>query len=228
MIAQRILVVDDDASTLKVVTYALEQEGYEVLAATDGASGEALFWQASPALVILDVMLPDKSGLDVVRDLRARSNAPIIILSARAEEVDRILGIELGADDYVTKPFSPRELVSRVRGVLRRSCGCPDDAATIRVGDLQIEALSRQVTVSGSPVQLTLTEYEILLYLARHRGTAFSREAILDALRELGPIGDARAVDVHIHNIREKVERDPKAPAHILTVRGYGYRLNES
>lgn len=228
MTAQRILIVDDDASTLKVVSYALEQEGYEVVVAGDGESAESLFWQVSPALVILDVMLPDKSGLDVVRDLRARSNTPIIILSARADEVDRILGIELGADDYVTKPFSPRELVSRVRGLLRRSCGCSDDAATIRVGDLQIEALSRQVTVSGAPVQLTLTEYEILLYLARNRGTAFSREAILDALRDLGPVADARAIDVHIHNIREKVERDPKAPSHILTVRGYGYRLNGS
>jgi len=189
---------------------------------------EALFAQVSPALVILDVVLPGKSGLDIVRDLRAHSNVPVIMLSARAEEVDRILGLEFGADDYVTKPFSVRELVSRVKGLLRRTGTCPDDADAIQVGDLHVDVLSRQVTVSGAPVQLTRTEYEILLYLARHRGTAFSREAILDALRDLGPIGDARAIDVHIHNIREKVERDPKDPAHILTVRGYGYRLKES
>jgi len=228
MTSQRILVVDDDASTLKVVGYALEQEGYEVTTSGDGAVAEALFAQVSPALVILDVVLPGKSGLDIVRDLRAHSNVPVIMLSARAEEVDRILGLEFGADDYVTKPFSVRELVSRVKGLLRRTGTCPDDADAIQVGDLHVDVLSRQVTVSGAPVQLTRTEYEILLYLARHRGTAFSREAILDALRDLGPIGDARAIDVHIHNIREKVERDPKDPAHILTVRGYGYRLKES
>jgi len=228
MTSQRILVVDDDASTLKVVGYALEQEGYEVTTSGDGAVAEALFAQVSPALVILDVVLPGKSGLDIVRDLRAHSNVPVIMLSARAEEVDRILGLEFGADDYVTKPFSVRELVSRVKGLLRRTGTCPDDADAIQIGDLHVDVLSRQVTVSGAPVQLTRTEYEILLYLARHRGTAFSREAILDALRDLGPIGDARAIDVHIHNIREKVERDPKDPAHILTVRGYGYRLKES
>lgn len=226
--AQRILVVDDDESTRKVVGYALEQEGYEVHATGDGAEAEALFWRISPALVILDVVLPGKSGLEIVRDLRARTAVPVIILSARADEVDRILGLEFGADDYVTKPFSPRELISRVKGLLRRASACPEDSSTIQVGDLTIDVPSRQVTLSGEPVQLTRTEYEILLYLARNRGTAFSREAILDALQDAGPIGDVRAIDVHIHNIREKVEHDPRDPALILTVRGFGYRLKES
>jgi DNA-binding response OmpR family regulator len=205
MNTQRILVVDDDRSILKVVEYALAQEGYEVHTTGDGAAAEALFAQVSPSLVILDVMLPGKSGLDIARDLRARSSVPIIMLSARADEVDRILGLEFGADDYVTKPFSPRELVSRVKGLLRRAGAG-----------------------SGVPVQLTRTEYEILLHLARHPGTAFSRAAIMDELRDIGPIGDERAIDVHIHNIREKLEPDPKEPTHLLTVRGFGYRLKDS
>jgi DNA-binding response OmpR family regulator len=224
----RILVVDDDPSILKVVDYALAQEGYEVHTTGDGAAAEALFASVSPALVILDVMLPGKSGLDIARDLRARSTVPIIMLSARAEEVDRILGLEFGADDYVTKPFSPRELVSRVKGLLRRAGAGPDDLAPIKVGDVEIDTLSRQVSLSGAPVQLTRTEYEILLHLARHPGTAFSRSAIMDELRDIGPIGDERAIDVHIHNIREKLEPDPKEPTHLLTVRGFGYRLKDS
>ena len=228
MNARRVLVVDDDPSILKLVGYALAQEGYEVHSTGDGAEVEALFAEVSPALVILDVMLPGKSGLEIARDLRARSSVPIIILSARAEEVDRILGLEFGADDYVTKPFSPRELVSRVKGLLRRAEASADGSVPIEVGDLRIDVLARQVTVSGALVPLTRTEYEILLHLARHPGTAFSREAILDTLRDLGPIGDARAIDVHIHNIREKVEQDPGQPAHLLTVRGFGYRLSDA
>jgi DNA-binding response OmpR family regulator len=228
MNTQRILVVDDDESILKVVRYALEQEGYEVHTTGDGAAAEALFAQVSPALVILDVMLPGKSGLDIARDLRSRSGVPIIMLSARADEVDRILGLEFGADDYVTKPFSPRELVSRVKGLLRRAGSCSGDAAPIRIGDLEIDVASRQVTVAGVVAPHTLTEYEILLHHARSPGTAFSRVSIMEALKDLGSAGDERAIDVHVHNIREKLERDPKAPTHLLTVRGFGYRLKAS
>jgi len=228
MTVQRILVVDDEESILSVLDYALTQEGYEVHTAADAASAESVFLQVSPALVILDVMLPDRSGLEVARDLRAHSSVPIIMLSARSDEVDRILGLEFGADDYVTKPFSPRELVTRVKTILRRSGAACDERTMIALGDLQIDVLSREVTVSGTAIHLTRTEYEILLYLARHPGTAFSREDILASLHEVAPNGDERAIDVHIHNIREKLEPDPKEPTHILTVRGFGYRLKES
>jgi len=225
---KRILAVDDEESILKVVEFALVQAGYEVHTAGDAAGAEFLFPQVKPDLVILDVMLPGKSGLDVARDLRLQSNVPIIMLSARGDEVDRILGLEFGADDYVTKPFSPRELVSRVKAILRRVGGAPEEKACIEIGDMSIDTLSRQVKVAGEPVHLTSSEYGILLHMARHPGTAFSRQAILTALWDESPVGDERAIDVHIHNMREKLERDPKAPEYLLTVRGFGYRLREA
>lgn len=224
---KRVLVVDDEESILKVVDYALTEAGYEVHVARDGEGAEFLYEQVHPDLVILDVMLPGKSGLDIARDLRAESNVPIIMLSARGDEVDRILGLEFGADDYVTKPFSPRELVSRVKAILRRAEASPSEKACIEVGDLAIDTLSRQVKLLEQPVHLTTSEYGILLHLAKHPGTAYSRHAILSALWDESPIGDERAVDVHVHNIREKIEEDPKNPAYLLTVRGYGYRLRE-
>jgi len=225
MTVQRILVVDDEESILKVVDYALTEEGFEVHTAADAATAEAMFDKVSPALVILDVMLPGKSGIDIARDLRAHSDVPIIMLSARAEEVDRIIGLEMGADDYVTKPFSPRELVSRVKAILKRSGAIRDEKTLITVGDLSIDTMSRQVFLGEELVHLTRSEYDILLHLAKHPGTAFSRDAILATLWEVSPVGDARAVDVHIHNIREKLEPDPRSPYYVLTVRGYGYRL---
>ena len=224
---KRILVVDDEESILKVVEYALSEAGYEVHTAIDGPGAEFMFEEIRPDLVILDVMLPGKSGLDVARDLRATSNVPIIMLSARGDEVDRILGLEFGADDYVTKPFSPRELVSRVRAILRRVEGGSAEKACVEIGDLSIDTLSRQVKLLGQPVHLTTSEYGILLLLARHPGKAYSRQAILSALWDESPVGDERAVDVHIHNIREKIEEDPKNPTYLLTVRGFGYRLRE-
>lgn len=225
---KKILVVDDESSILKVVDYALSEAGYEVHLAQDGPGAEFMFEQVHPDLVILDVMLPGKSGLDIARDLRASSDVPIIMLSARGDEVDRILGLEFGADDYVTKPFSPRELVSRVKAILRRVEIAPADKACIEVADLCIDTLSRQVKLSGQAVHLTTSEYGILLHLARHPGQAFSRQEILEALWDESPIGDERAIDVHIHNIREKIEEDHKNPTYLLTVRGYGYRLRES
>ncbi len=224
---KRILVVDDEESILKVVDYALSEAGYEVHTAIDGPGAEFIFQEVQPDLVILDVMLPGKSGLDVARDLRAASNVPIIMLSARGDEVDRILGLEFGADDYVTKPFSPRELVSRVRAILRRVEGAPVEKPCIEVADLAIDTLARQVKLLGQPLHLTTSEYGILLLLAKHPGKAYSRQAILTALWDESPVGDERAVDVHIHNIREKIEEDPKNPTYVLTVRGYGYRLRE-
>ena len=224
---KKILVVDDEESILKVVGYALSDDGYEVHTARDSGGAELMFGQVHPDLVVLDVALPGKSGLDIAKELRATSKVPIIMLSARGDEVDRILGLEFGADDYVTKPFSPRELVSRVRAILRRVEDTPLEKSFIEVGDLSIDTQARQVRLHGGPVHLTTSEFGILLHLARHPGTAYSRQAILAALWDQSPVGDERAVDVHIHNIREKIEDDPKNPTYLLTVRGYGYRLRE-
>ncbi len=224
---KRVLVVDDEDSILKVVDYALTEAGYEVHTARDADGAAFIYTQAKPDLVILDVMLPGKSGLEIARDLRAESSVPIIMLSARGDEVDRILGLEFGADDYVTKPFSPRELVSRVKAILRRAGSAVEDKDLISVGDLEIDTRARQVRLFDTPVHFTSSEYRILLHLARQPGKAFSREAILTSLWDEEPVGDERSVDVHIHNIREKLEEDPRHPAYVLTVRGFGYRLRE-
>ena len=229
MAPQRILVVDDEESIRKVVDYALSQAGYEVHTAEDGEEAESVLSRVRPDLVVLDIMLPGKSGLDIARDLRATSNVPIIMLSAKGEEVDRILGLEFGADDYVTKPFSPRELVSRVKAILRRvAAPAVETHVVITVGDLVIDDSSRQVMMAGDAVHLTSSEYGILMLLARHPGKAYSRQAILAALWDESPVGDERAIDVHIHNMREKLEPDAKNPAYLLTVRGFGYRLREA
>jgi DNA-binding response OmpR family regulator len=224
---QRIVAVDDEESILKVVRYALEQEGFEVHTSSDAAGGAFLFEQVRPDLMILDVMLPGKSGLDLAREIRQESNVPIIMLSARGDEVDRILGLEFGADDYVTKPFSPRELVSRVRAILRRAGQGANERVRIALGDLVIDPESHQVFMRGEPVHLTTSEYGFLQLLARHPGKAFSRAEIVRALWDEAPSGNERAIDVHAHNMREKLERDPKNPEYLLTVRGFGYRLRE-
>jgi DNA-binding response OmpR family regulator len=223
----RIVAVDDEDSLLKVVTYALEQEGFEVHAAGDAASGAALIDEVKPDLLILDVMLPGKSGLDLAREIRETSNVPIIMLSARGDEVDRILGLEFGADDYVTKPFSPRELVSRVKAILRRVGQSSDARPRITLGDLVIDSESRQVFMRGKEVHLTTSEYGILQLLGQHPGRAFSRAEILSSLWDESPVGDERAIDVHIHNMREKLEADARRPDYLLTVRGFGYRLRQ-
>ena len=223
----RIVAVDDEESLLKVVTYALEQEGFEVHTAKDAAGGAFLINEVKPDLLILDVMLPGKSGLDLARDIREASDVPIIMLSARGDEVDRILGLEFGADDYVTKPFSPRELVSRVKAILRRVSQGAGERPRITVDELVVDAQSRQVFMRGEAVHLTTSEYGILQLLARQPGKVFSRAEILAALWDESPVGDERAIDVHIHNMREKLELDPKNPEYILTVRGFGYRLRQ-
>jgi DNA-binding response OmpR family regulator len=228
MAAQRIVAVDDEKSLLKVVRYALEQEGFEVHTAEDAAGGAFLVGEVHPDLLILDVMLPGKSGLDLAREIRQTSNVPIIILSARGDEVDRILGLEFGADDYVTKPFSPRELVSRVKAILRRAGSGAQDRPRIVLGDLVVDLESHQVSMRGRPVHVTTSEFGILQLLAPHPGRAYSRVEILRALWDESPVGDERAIDVHIHNLREKLETDPKNPEYLLTVRGLGYRLREA
>ncbi|MBI5231424.1 MAG: response regulator transcription factor [Coriobacteriales bacterium] len=223
----RIVAVDDEESLLKVVSYALEQEGFEVHTTGDAKGGALLFHEVRPDLMILDVMLPGKSGLDLAREIREESDVPIIMLSARGDEVDRILGLEFGADDYVTKPFSPRELVSRVKAILRRVGHSSGEKSRIVLGELSLDCDSRQVFMRGESVHLTTSEYGILRLMAQHPGKAYSRAEILSALWDEAPIGDERAIDVHIHNMREKLEADPKNPEYLLTVRGYGYRLRQ-
>lgn len=228
MSRQRIVVVDDEESILKTVHYALEQEGFEVHTAKDAAGGAFLTEEVKPDLLILDIMLPGTSGLDLAREIRATSDVPIVMLSARGDEVDRILGLEFGADDYVTKPFSPRELVSRVRAILRRASRAAGEHSRTVLGELVIDSDSHQVFMRDEPIHLTTSEYGILHLLGRHPGKAFSRAGILAELWDEAPVGDERAIDVHIHNMREKLEADPKNPEYLLTVRGFGYRLKEA
>jgi DNA-binding response OmpR family regulator len=225
---KRILVVDDEESMVQIVKYALEEAGYAVASAGDAESAKPLVRSFDPDLVVLDVMLPGESGLEFCRELRTASDVPVIMLSAKSEEIDKILGLELGADDYVTKPFSPRELVSRVKANLRRS----EAPATVRerlvrIGDLEVDADAHEMRMRGEAVHVTNSEFQILELLARSPGKVFSRAAILDMLWNGGFVGDERSVDVHVHNIREKIELDPSVPEYLVTVRGIGYRLRE-
>ncbi len=225
----RILVVDDEESMIEIISYALEQEGYTVGTAGDVAEARRLMSTFRPDLVILDVMLPDESGLDFLRDLRTESEIPVVMLSARSEEIDKVLGLELGADDYVTKPFSPRELVSRVKAHLRRSdvVGVAQRSGRLQVGDIVLDTTRHEVEVRGEPVHLTSSEFQIMELLASSPGKVFSRTAILDMFWHGGYVGDERSVDVHVHNIRDKIERDPSSPEYLVTVRGIGYRIRE-
>jgi len=227
MAADKVLVVDDEESLVTIIQYALEEAGYEVATAPDAMVAEELLDGLEPPdLIILDIMLPEKSGLEFCREVRAKSDIPVIILSAKSEELDRVLGLELGADDYVTKPFSPRELVSRVRANLRRASVPPQPKkAVLTIKDLTIDTDACQVFFKGEPLRMTASEYQILRLLAQTPGKVFSRAAILSQLWEGGFVGDQRTVDVHVHNLRDKIEPNPKEPQYILTVRTLGYRL---
>lgn len=229
MNGRRILVVDDEESLLKVITYSLQEAGYKVSTATDAKHARNLLKELEPDLLVLDIMLPDESGFELCRSIRAESNIPILILSAKTEEVDRILGLELGADDYVTKPFSPRELVSRIKALLRRTNGEDQrESNTIKIRDLKIDLESHQVFLKGKLLYLTNLEFQILVLLARNPGKVLSRITILNYLWDGRFVGDERTIDVHIHNLREKLETNPQKPAYLLTVRGLGYRLSDS
>jgi two-component system alkaline phosphatase synthesis response regulator PhoP len=226
--SKKVLVVDDEESLLTIIRYALEEAGYKVATALDAQQASSGLKEFAPDLVVLDVMLPGQSGLEFCREVRATSNVPIIMLSARSEEVDRILGLELGADDYVTKPFSPRELVSRVRAHLRRAENQPaHPGGSLQVKDLRIDPESHQVYMRDKSVHLTNSEFQILTLLAKSPGKVFSRTAILNHLWNGGFVGDERTVDVHVHNLREKIEPNPQKPEYLLTVRSLGYRLCE-
>ena len=222
--AEKVLVIDDEPPILELVTFNLEREGFKTATARDGEEGLAVFRRFAPDLVILDLMLPGLGGLEVCRNLRMESQVPIIMLTARQDEVDRVLGLELGADDYVTKPFSPRELVARVRAILRRAARTGDDGA-LGLGDLRIDVAARQVYLAEEPVELTRTEFELLLALAGSPGRVWGREALLGQVWGGEFFGDPRTVDVHIRHLREKLKENPAEPRYLETVRGFGYRF---
>ena len=228
--APRILLVDDEQAVQTLLTYPLRKDGYDVVPATTGQEALERFREGSFDLVVLDVMLPQLDGYEVCRALRARSAVPIIMLTAKAEEFDKVLGLELGADDYITKPFSMREFRSRVKAVLRRADlrrNGDEEDAPITDPDLHMDFAKRHVQVRGEPVKLTYVEFEILAILARSPGRVFSRTMLLERLWGDAAYRDPRTIDVHIRHLREKIERDPKEPELIFTVRGVGYHFRD-
>jgi DNA-binding response OmpR family regulator len=226
--AQTILLVDDEDSVQKLLAYPLERDGYRVLPARDGEEALVSFERERVDLVVLDLMLPRVDGLEVCRRLRARSSVPIIMLTARGDELDKVLGLELGADDYITKPFSIREFRSRVRALLRRAAVPRRDPAAegaITSNGIRIDLARRVVERDGRDVHLTYVEFELLRLLASDPGRVFTRTALLEELWGGSEYRDPRTVDVHVRHLREKLERDPREPALILTVRSVGYRF---
>ncbi|HSI97730.1 MAG TPA: response regulator transcription factor [Gaiellaceae bacterium] len=226
--ASTILLVDDEDSIQTLLTYPLERDGYRVVQARDGEEALRRFDDEEVDLVVLDVMLPRLDGLEVCKRLRAQSTVPIILHTARGEELDKVLGLELGADDYITKPFSIREFRSRVRALLRRAAAPPpgkEHADVIERGELRIDVPRRTVEVRGEIVQLTFIEFEMLVLLAANPGVVFSRRELLERLRGSADYREPRTIDVHVRHLREKIELDPSEPELILTVRGAGYRF---
>ncbi|HEX8103374.1 MAG TPA: response regulator transcription factor [Solirubrobacteraceae bacterium] len=227
----RILLVDDEQPIQTLLSFPLQKDGYEVVQASDGREALARFSEQTFDLVVLDLMLPRMDGLEVCRRLRARSSVPIIMLTAKSEEIDKVLGLELGADDYITKPFSLREFRSRVKAALRRG-GLrqtdPDEEQPIEALDLRIDPAKRAVSVRGEPVQTTFVEFEILTSLARNPGRVYTRDMLLARVWGDSAYRDPRTIDVHIRHLREKIERDAKEPDYIFTVRGVGYRFRDA
>ena len=221
-----ILVVDDEPQIVRLVRAYLQESGFRVVTASDGEQALYVARHEKPDLVVLDIMMPHIDGLEFTRRIRREANIPIIMLTARAEETDRIVGLEIGADDYVTKPFSPRELVARVQAVLRRAQGAPVPSQVLRVGELTLDRTTHVVTLSDQPVDLTPTEFNLLETLLTTPGRAFSRAELLEAVQGIAFEAYERTVDAHIKNLRRKIEPDPAHPTFILTVRGLGYRLN--
>jgi DNA-binding response OmpR family regulator len=222
----KVLIVDDEKRISDGVKKYFEQAGFEVQSAYDGHSALKMAMNDMPDLIVLDWMLPGMSGIDVCREIRRESNVPIIMLTARVEESDKLIGLELGADDYMTKPFSPRELVARARAVLRRSQMEPVQSRTIySFGNVSLDLTSRECKVNGELVSLTPTEYDLLAYLVKHPNQVFSRSKLLEAT-DLGVFeGVERTIDVHIHNLRKKIETNPVNPEFVVTVFGVGYRF---
>ncbi|MFC1994718.1 response regulator [Chloroflexota bacterium] len=224
---RKLLVVDDEKKIVEILKAYLEREGYQVITAYDGRSALELARRDSPDLIILDLMLPEVSGWDVCRELRRESDVPVIMLTARDDTTDKIVGLELGADDYVTKPFDPKEIVSRVRAVLRRSEGKTAVKAVLNVGDISVDTEKRLVQRGESNIELTPIEFEILIVLAENPGRVYSRMQLLDKVRGDAYEGYERTIDSHIKNLRRKLELAPEHPRYIITVYGVGYKLGE-
>ncbi len=229
----RILLVDDEQSIQTLLSYPLRKEGYDVVQATDGREALECFDEQSFDLVVLDLMLPKIDGLEVCRRLRSRSSVPIIMLTAKSEEIDKVVGLELGADDYITKPFSLREFSSRIKAALRRAemsrpAETSPDEAPLVIGDLRIDFPKRAVRMRGMEVELTYVEFEILSTLARAPGRVFTRDMLLARMWGDSAYRDPRTIDVHIRHLREKLEHDPKDPEYIFTMRGVGYRFRDT
>ena len=226
----RILLVDDEQPIQTLLSFPLQRDGYEVVAASDGREALARFEESRPDLVILDLMLPKVDGLEVCRRIRARSAVPIIMLTAKSEELDKVMGLEIGADDYITKPFSVREFRSRVRAALRRAemGGRVSVSEPIVAGELELDQERRAARIRGEDVTLTDVEFEVLTALASAPGRVFTREVLLGRLWGDSKYRDPRTIDVHIRHLREKIEADPSNPEYLFTVRGVGYRFRET
>ncbi len=233
MAVKKILVVEDDETLLNVIKYNLLKEGYKVATAGDGLKAIATSRKENPDLIILDLMLPELDGLEVCRILRKEMTVPIIMLTARAEEVDKIVGLEIGADDYITKPFSMRELLARIRAMLRRSEIDKEEfikngqatTQVIHAGKFDIDSSRHTVLRDDVPLELSPKEFDLLVFLARNMGQVFSREVLLEKVWGYDFAGDTRTVDVHVRWLREKIEDNPEKPKHLITIRGVGYKL---
>ncbi|PAE41906.1 response regulator transcription factor [Bacillus sp. 7884-1] len=231
----KVLVVDDEQSIVTLLQYNLEQAGFEVITAMDGLAGKQLAESMAPDIIVLDLMLPKMDGIEVCKDLRQQKiMIPILMLTAKDDEFDKILGLELGADDYMIKPFSPREVVARVKAILRRvqiqtnsNEADQTDGSTIIIGNLQIFPDKYEAYFNNQQLELTLKEYELLHYLAQNKNRVLTRDQLLSAVWNYEFAGDTRIVDVHISHLREKIEKDTKKPSYIKTVRGLGYKLEE-
>jgi two-component system, OmpR family, alkaline phosphatase synthesis response regulator PhoP len=227
MAGELILMVDDEANIIELARIYLEKEGFRVAEASTGQDALHLFEELSPALIILDIMLPEPDGWEVCRRIRSRSQLPIIMLTAREDEVDKVVGLELGADDYLTKPFSPRELVARVKAVLRRSQSKDEPIEVLHVEDLVIDSSRRRVTQDGREIEMTPREFDLLYVLALNKGIVMSREKLLERVWGYDYYGDTRTVDVHIRHMREKLGEDSAKPRYVETVWGLGYKFRE-
>jgi len=222
----RVLVVEDEESYREALSFLLEREGFEVSLAETGPDALAIFERDGADIVLLDVMLPGVPGTEVCRQIRKTSQVPVIMVSARDEEIDKVIGLELGADDYVTKPYSPRELLARIRAVLRRGTEAPDLGTTVlEVAGVRMDVDRHVVTVHGEPVTLPLREFELLEVLLRNAGRVLTRGQLIDRVWGADYVGDTKTLDVHVTRLRAKIEADPKAPQLLLTVRGLGYKL---
>ncbi len=223
-----ILVVDDEKTLVKALSFNLEKEGFRVEKAYDGEEALQKVFDLKPDIVVLDLMLPEVDGFEVCRRIRKKLEVPIIMLTARTEDIDKVLGLELGADDYLTKPFNSRELVARIKAILRRSAFREDEAKKLlQIGNLQIDLLQHRVRLDGKDINLTTKEFALLSFLAANAGNVYSREQLLEQIWGYDYYGDVRTVDVHIRHLREKVETDPGNPDLILTIWGTGYKIRE-